>query len=477
MADGDGADGPKEPRRPKRKVALMLGYRGTDFNGLQINPGMKTIEGTVFDALVQVGCVSAENSINPNKVRGQPSLRCAIGGVPTRCYAGALVLTRAQVGLARTARTDAGVHAAINVLVIKLILDPPSLPEGVSLVDHINAALPDAIRLWSIVRVQGAFNPRKLCDARTYLYYLPTYALLPPPPGSALAAMLAGQGGDAPVRPADDAGDAFWRGVDGLTGNEAVMAAQRAWRIDPATLERMRGHARRFEGSHNFHNYSPAAKFGDRSSQRNIRSITVAEPTIAGGIEWVAIEIVGQSFMLNQIRKMVGLLALAVRTYTPSSLIPETFGPTKVHTPMAPSLGLLLDRPHFEQYNRKVAGNNSLLAAQTADEDTLREPLEYGPELVQRVDDFKRSVILERMWADEAATNTCVDLHRAASDPRSFGSWTDKFNANAGTDFKFCNSRGAVPRTDVKPAADEVEDDDARQMLAKGGRGLDELEG
>ena len=396
MAD---PDAPKEPRRPKRKVALMLGYRGTDFHGLQINPGMKTIEGTVFDALVKAGCVSAENSINPNKVC-RLGLDRALSPVTWLKASSLSALTQAQVGLARTARTDAGVHAAINVLVIKLILDPPSLPEGVTLVDHINAALPESIRIWSIVRVQGAFNPRKLCDARTYLYYLPTYTLLPPPPGSALATMLAEQGEDAPTRPADDAGDAFWRGIEASSDAAAVLAAQREWRIDAATLERLRGHARRFEGSHNFHNFSPAAKFGDRSSQRNIRSITVADPVVAGGIEWVAIEIVGQSFMLNQIRKMIGLLALAVRTCTPESVIPETFGPTKVHTPMAPSLGLLLDRPHFEQYNRKVAGNNSVLAAQTADEDTLREPLEYGPELLQLVDNFKRSVILERMWAD-----------------------------------------------------------------------------
>ena len=37
-------------RLAKRKVAIFFGYCGSDYSGLQVNPGVKTIEGDIFDA-------------------------------------------------------------------------------------------------------------------------------------------------------------------------------------------------------------------------------------------------------------------------------------------------------------------------------------------------------------------------------------------------------------------------------------------
>jgi tRNA pseudouridine38-40 synthase len=45
---------------------------------------------------------------------------------------------------------------------------------------------------------------------------------------------------------------------------------------------------------------------------------------------------------------------LCVRTDTPLSIIPKTFESDKINIPKAPALGLLLDRPVFDSYNRKV---------------------------------------------------------------------------------------------------------------------------
>lgn len=53
-----------------------------------------------------------------------------------------------QVKLGRAARTDAGVHAAGNVVSMKLINIIPGVPD---LVARINEELPPEIRLWSIV--------------------------------------------------------------------------------------------------------------------------------------------------------------------------------------------------------------------------------------------------------------------------------------------------------------------------------------
>jgi tRNA pseudouridine38-40 synthase len=50
-----------------------------------------------------------------------------------------------------------------------------------------------------------------------------------------------------------------------------------------------------------------------------------------------------------------GILILAVRSGTPASLINKTFGPENLNIPKAPALGLLLERPIFDTYNKRVA--------------------------------------------------------------------------------------------------------------------------
>jgi tRNA pseudouridine38-40 synthase len=56
-----------------------------------------------------------------------------------------------KVNLGRAARTDAGVHAAGNVVSIKMIIDVPGVPD---IVLRINEELPPEIRLWGFVRLR-----------------------------------------------------------------------------------------------------------------------------------------------------------------------------------------------------------------------------------------------------------------------------------------------------------------------------------
>lgn len=51
----------------------------------------------------------------------------------------------------------------------------------------------------------------------------------------------------------------------------------------------------------------------------------------------------GQSFMLHQIRKMVGLVIAILRGHTDMSMMERAFGKDKVIIPTAPGLGLVLD--------------------------------------------------------------------------------------------------------------------------------------
>lgn len=90
-------------------------------------PNVRTIEGVLFEAFVKSGAVSEDNADDPVKV-----------------------------SLARAARTDAGVHAAGNVVNMKLITSPPGVDD---LVAAVNGNLPPEIRVWNIVRMFHSHSP------------------------------------------------------------------------------------------------------------------------------------------------------------------------------------------------------------------------------------------------------------------------------------------------------------------------------
>ena len=64
------------------------------------------------------------------------------------------------------------------------------------------------------------------------------------------------------------------------------------------------------------------------------------------------IVVFGQSFMLHQIRKMVGTALAVYRGAAPADAIPLALSTGRsVTTPTAPELGLFLDECIFESYN------------------------------------------------------------------------------------------------------------------------------
>ncbi|KHJ35342.1 putative trna pseudouridine synthase [Erysiphe necator] len=144
-----------EERRPKRKVAVMIGYAGTGYKGMQINVEEKTIEGDIFKAFVASGAISKANADDPKKS-----------------------------SLVRCARTDKGVHAAGNVISLKLIV------EDNDIVQKINENLPSQIRVWGYERTSGGFSCYQSCDSRWYEYMIPSYSFLPPHPNSYLGRKL-----------------------------------------------------------------------------------------------------------------------------------------------------------------------------------------------------------------------------------------------------------------------------------------------
>ncbi|KAK0276062.1 tRNA pseudouridine synthase 1 [Friedmanniomyces endolithicus] len=172
-----------EERRPKRKVAVLIGYSGTGYKGMQITPTERTIEGDLFQAFIKAGAISKANANDPKKA-----------------------------GLVRCARTDKGVHAAGNMISLKLIVEDDDI------VEKINAELSGQIRIWGIERTIGSFSCYQACDSRWYEYLIPSHAFLPPHPSSWLAKKMEETADEAKDRKGYEERQAevmgFWEEVD-----------------------------------------------------------------------------------------------------------------------------------------------------------------------------------------------------------------------------------------------------------------------
>ncbi|GLB41831.1 putative pseudouridine synthase [Lyophyllum shimeji] len=388
-------------RLPKRRCALLIGFCGSGYKGMQIQPDHSTtIEGVLFQAMVRAGAVSKDNADDPVKV-----------------------------GLARAARTDAGVHAAGNLVSLKMITSVPGVPD---LVARINEELPPEIRLWGYVRVQNSFNARLVCDSRKYTYFFPTYLLIPPRPGSGLDRSLRQYAAtlslDAELSAADQvsAPHAFWANVD-LSSHEGELERKRAWRVPPEQVERLRQIVKRFEGTHNFHNFTVGRDFSDRSNQRHMKKIEIADPVVFGDTEWISVLFHGQSFMLHQ-RKMMCALVLACRTDTPEQVIDELYGPRVVFIPKMPSLGLLLEEPIFDSYNARMAPINEILEPSDPD---YRPPISFEAHR-DAINAFKQRYIYDNMRQVEDRNGL-------------FDAWMRYVDAYTGNDLLWLNPKGTIP--------------------------------
>ncbi|KAK7895121.1 tRNA pseudouridine synthase 1 [Exophiala xenobiotica] len=481
-----------EERRPKRKVAVLIGYAGTGYRGMQFTHEHKTIEGDLFQAFVAAGAISKANADDPKK---SSFVRCA--------------------------RTDKGVHAAGNVISLKLIV------EDEDIVKKINDNLAPQIRVWGFERTINSFSAYQLVDSRIYEYLIPTHSSLPPHPSSFLGRALedwAEKKNDTDAyRKRQEEVAGYWEKVDeemikpilmeydeeirailekalwmkadrseaanseqqapsdgemagnqelpkeptesadkieaqkdeqqvsgdvqtdhnteGLQGQpektddekpksqenadvengatesnekpsseskssraailqeamkrlrQTYLTAKRAYRIPQSRLERIQKCLDYYTGTRNYHNFTIQKSYKDPSAKRVIKSFVVnPEPILINGTEWLSLKVHGQSFMMHQIRKMVGMVALIVRCGCDPHRMYESLGPEPISIPKAPSLGLLLERPVFDTYNKR------------AKNEMAKEPIDFD-KFKTEMEAFKQAQIYERMYHDEEQDN------------------------------------------------------------------------
>ncbi|KAI1212153.1 pseudouridine synthase [Annulohypoxylon truncatum] len=467
-----------EERKPKRKVAVMIGYDGTGYHGLQINHKEKTIEGDIFAALVAAKAISKANA---DDLRKSSFVRCA--------------------------RTDKGVHAAGNMISLKLIIEDPDV------VKKINENLPPQIRVWGIQRTLNSFSCYQACDSRWYEYLMPSYCLLPPHPESFLGKKVLesvkehgieeeyvkrlgevkdyweevrkndiqpildsldpnvretvmrrmsavlndtedGKAADEtakPEMPDEKLPDVSIETKEEVSGSKsegkptevsdsaqhdpaeelnveagatttqtesaedsevkkpkemhpvdralkqlkaAYVTAKRRYRVTPERISQLQQALDRYKGTNNFHNYTIKKSHSEASSKRTIRSFIVnPQPIQINDTEWLSLKVHGQSFMMHQIRKMVGMAVLVTRCATPLSRINESYEPTQISIPKAPGLGLLLERPVFETYNKRAKDQNNLAE------------LDFG-NYEKEIQEFKDSQIYRHIFELEERENS-----------------------------------------------------------------------
>jgi tRNA pseudouridine38-40 synthase len=122
----------------RRNLKITLAYDGSDFHGWQVQPGLRTVQGTLADCL--------------KRLTGEDVLPQGSG------------------------RTDAGVHALAQVASVQI--ESP-IPER-NLVIALNDVLPPSVRVNSVELAADDFHARHSAKAKTYRYRIYRGDVCPP---------------------------------------------------------------------------------------------------------------------------------------------------------------------------------------------------------------------------------------------------------------------------------------------------------
>lgn len=114
------------------RLAFQVAYIGTDFYGSQMQPGLRTVEGTVIGACRDLGLFDDWR----------------------------------KAGFAFSGRTDRGVHARRQICAFTT---PPCPERAIARLNHI---LPRDCECSGWAETDDSFHPRYNAQARTYRYYI-----------------------------------------------------------------------------------------------------------------------------------------------------------------------------------------------------------------------------------------------------------------------------------------------------------------
>jgi len=220
-----------------------------------------------------------------------------------------------------------------------------------------------------------------------------------------------------------------------------------------------------FVGTHNFFNYTAEIEHDDQRCKRYIISFKCDKLFIYRDehhnvdVEFITLYVRGQSFMMHQIRKMVGVIIAISRGMMYKSDLQKSFEQLRMDIPKAPGNGLLLERLHYGRYDERFAKSHATID-------------DWGEEIEQKVLDVKQQLITSNILRHECETQSmmdwlsCLHMHRFACDPEdeSEAGSTSKLHEASVTAYTAINGS---TREDVEAAAelDELADEESQQQV------------
>lgn len=356
-------------RLAKRRAALFVGYAGSKYRGSQINRERAkgcTVEEVLEDAIYRAGFIAENNYQDFGKLRWS---RCS--------------------------RTDKGVHAACNVVSLKLVVEPDAFekdPEGIEIAERVNQHLPNDLNVSSVKRVSKSFRAREWCKSRTYEYYVPGKVL-----------------GIEDGNPQQERLEKLQEALESYIGNRPFhnFTVMKNYVKKPSTkgdedsgpVETMvfgeeerkvaagEGRTKRAWGSLKWQlEVNPKDKVGS-SHYRKITDFVVKEPLkMEAGNYLVPLQVTGLSFMYNQIRIMVGTAVAVAMGAIPVDALPAFFAqPARIRLPIAPPQTLVLSGADFYPFRQPHVQADDVLS--------------QGPLGEERSKRFFRKVILPEVDA------------------------------------------------------------------------------
>ena len=211
-----------------RNIKLTLQYDGTNFSGFELQPGKKTIRGELEKALTK--------------------------------------LFKQKIKVIGVSRTDAGVHAADQIVNFKLKNPLPvkNIPAA------LNSCLPLAIRIIKAQEVGQGFKSRSAAQSKEYEYLIFNGQILPP------------------------------------------ILINLAWQIKPKLrLPSMRKAAKVLIGKHDFKSFC-ASNSDDHNFIRTLHQLVIRHSSLViweeQGIKVIRIKVCGNGFLYKMVRNIVGTL-------------------------------------------------------------------------------------------------------------------------------------------------------------------------